>query len=67
MKLTFSLGHYYEHENWKRLLCVKIHVYVQKKILTHIIFIEINVNVCHLCAHDVMTIIILYTRRPNCQ
>ena len=29
--------------------------------------IEINVNVCLLCAHYVMTSIILHTRRPNCQ
>jgi len=31
------------------------------------IFIEINVNVCLLSAHQVMTSIILHTRRPNCQ
>ena len=28
---------------------------------------EINANVCLLCAHRVMTSIILHTRRPNCQ
>jgi len=32
-----------------------------------IIYIEINVKVCLLCAHLVMTNIILHTRRPNCQ
>jgi len=30
-------------------------------------FIEINVNVCLLCAPHVMRSIILHTRRPNCQ
>ena len=37
------------------------------KIQILIIFIWINVNVCLLCAHHVMTSIILHTRRPNCQ
>jgi hypothetical protein len=32
-----------------------------------IIFIEINVNICLLCAHHIMKCIILHTRRPNCQ
>jgi len=39
----------------------------QKNFLILIIFIEINVNVCLLCAHHVMTRIILHTRRSNCQ
>jgi hypothetical protein len=38
-----------------------------KKIQIHINFIEINVNVCLLCALHVMTSIILHTRRPNWQ
>ena len=32
-----------------------------------IIFREINVNVCVLCAQHVMKIIIIRTRRPKCQ
>ena len=39
----------------------------QKNFRIHINFIEINVNVCLLCALHVMTSIILHTRRPNCQ
>jgi len=35
------------------------------KILINII--EINVNVFLVCAHHVMTSIIIHTRRPNCQ
>ena len=38
-----------------------------KNFKIHINFIEINVNVCLLCALHVMTSIILHTRRPNCQ
>ena len=41
--------------------------YVKKNFQILIIFIEINVNVCVLCAQPVMTSIILHTRRPNCQ
>ena len=37
----------------------------QKNFKIHINFIEINVNVCLLCAHHVMSSIILHTRRPN--
>ena len=39
----------------------------QKNFKIHINFIEINVNVCLLCALHVKTSIILHTRRPNCQ
>ena len=35
-----------------------------KNFKNHINFIEINVNVCLLCAHHVITIVILHTRRP---
>ena len=39
----------------------------QKIFYIHINFIEINVNVCLLCAPHVMTSIFLHTRRPNCK
>ena len=39
----------------------------KKNFKIHINFIEINVNVCLLCAPQVKTSIILHTRRPNCQ
>ena len=39
----------------------------KKKFTIQINFIEINVNVCLLWAHHVMTSIILHTRRSNCQ
>jgi len=38
---------------------------VNKKFFILIIFIEINVNVCLLCAHHVMASIILHTRKPT--
>ena len=38
----------------------------KKNFNNHINFIEINANVCLLCARHVMTSIILHTRRPNC-
>jgi len=41
---------------------------LNKKILKILnIFIEINVNVCLLCPHHVMTSKILQARRANCQ
>ena len=67
MKLTFSLGHYNKHEDWKRLHLLNTLLRVKKNFKNHIHFIEINVNVCLLCAHHVMTSIILHTRIPNCQ
>ena len=63
MKLTFSRGHYKKHAD----LCLNTLLRVNKNFKVHIIFIEINVNVCLLCAHRVMTSIILHIRRPNCQ
>ena len=45
----------------------KYPVSCKKNFNIHINFIEINVNVCLLCAPHVMTSIILQTRRPNCQ
>ena len=45
----------------------KFPVTCKKNYKIHINFIEININVCLLCAHHVMTSIILHTRRPNCQ
>jgi len=48
-------------------LCLNTRLRVKSNFKIHIIFIEINVNLCLLCAHQVMTSIILHTRRPNCQ
>ena len=45
----------------------KYPVTYKKNFKIHINFIKFNVNVCLLCAHHVMTSIILHTRRPNCQ
>jgi len=42
-------------------------IYKQKKFHILNIFIEINVNVCLLCAHHLMTSIILHTQRHNSQ
>jgi len=39
----------------------------KKNFIIHINLIEINVNVCLLCAYHVMTKIILLTQRPNFQ
>ena len=49
------------------LLVFKYQVSVNKKIPNSHIFIEINEKDCLLCAHHVMTSIILHTRRPKCQ
>ena len=46
-------------------LCLNTLIRVNKNFKIHINFIEINVSVCLLCAHHVMTSIILHTRRPN--
>ena len=43
---------------------VKYPVTCKKNFKIHINFIEINVNVYLLCAHHVMTSIILRTQRP---
>ena len=68
MKLTFSRGHYNKHADWKTTpLCLNTLLRVNKNFKIHIIVIKINVNFCLLCAHRVMTSIILQTRRPNCQ
>ena len=48
-------------------LCLSTRLGVKKNFKIHIFFIEININVCLLCAHQVMTSIILHNRRPNCQ
>ena len=48
-------------------LCVNTRLRVNKNFNNHINFIEINVKVYLLCAHHVMTCIILNTRIPNCQ
>ena len=48
-------------------LCLNTRLRVNKNFEIHINFIEINVNVCLLCAHRVMTCVILHTRRPNSQ
>ena len=42
----------------------KYPVTCKKNFKIHIHFIEINVNVCILCAHHVITSIILHTRSP---
>ena len=65
MSLTFSRGHYNKHAAWKRLFVFEYPVTYKKNFKIHINFIEINVNVCLLCAPHVMTSIILHTRRPN--
>ena len=48
-------------------LCLNTLLFVNKNFHIFIIFIEINVNVCLLYAHHVMTGIILRIRRHNCQ
>ena len=48
-------------------LCLNTRLGVNKNFNIHINFIEINVNVCLLSAHRVMTSLIVHTRRPNCQ
>jgi len=48
-------------------LCLNTRLIVNKIFQIFITFIEINVNVCILYAHHVMTSIILLTRSPNCQ
>ena len=48
-------------------LCLNTRIRVNKNFKIHINFIEINVNVCLLFAHRVMTSIFLHTRRPDCQ
>ena len=45
-------------------LCLNTLLRVNKNFKIPINFIEINVNVCLLCAHRVMTSLILHTRRP---
>ena len=45
-------------------LCLNTRLRVNKNFKIHIKVIEINVNVCLLCAHHVMTSIILHTLRP---
>jgi hypothetical protein len=45
-------------------LCFNTRICVNKKFKIHINIIEINVNVCLLCAPNVMSSIILHTRRP---
>jgi len=42
-------------------------VMCKKHFTIHINFIEININVCLLCALHAITSIILHIRRPNCQ
>ena len=75
---TFLTDHVYEGHIFPRpflqrcrlkwtSLCSNTWIRVNKKLLILIIFIEINENVCLLCAHHVITSTILHTRRPNCQ
>ena len=45
-------------------LCLNTRLRVNKNFKIHINFIKININVCLLCSHRVMTSIILHTRRP---
>ena len=45
-------------------LCLNTRLFVNKKFPNPLYFIEINVNVCLLCAHQVITSIIFNTRRP---
>jgi len=51
----------------KDLLVFKYPVTCKKLFQILIFFIEINVNVCILCAHRVITSINLHTRRTYCQ
>jgi hypothetical protein len=44
--------------------CLNTRLFLNKNVQILIIFIEINVNVCLLFAHHVMTKIIFHTRRP---
>ena len=67
MKLTFCRGHYNKQADRKRILCVYIPGQALKNFKIHINFIEIELNICLLCALHVMTSIILHTPRPNCQ
>ena len=48
-------------------LCLNTRLRVNQYFKIDINFVEINVNVCLLCAPHVMPSIILHTRRPNCQ
>ena len=48
-------------------LCLNTRLLVNKSFPNSHNFTEINVNVCLLCTHHVMTSIILHARRPNCQ
>ena len=48
-------------------LCLNTRLLVKKIIQILIIFIEINVNVCLLGAHQVKESKLLHTRRRNCQ
>ena len=48
-------------------LCLNTRLLENKNFQILIIYIEINLNLCLLCAHDVMTCTIIHTRRPNCQ
>ena len=45
-------------------LCLNTLLRDKKIFKIHINFIEININVCLLCDHRVMTSLILHTRRP---
>jgi hypothetical protein len=48
-------------------LCLHTRLRVNKKFKNSHYFFEININFWLLCAHLVMTCIILHSRRPNCQ
>ena len=67
MKLTFSRGHYTNMQIGNESFAFKIRLRVNKKFQIHKNFIKVNVNVCLLFAHNVMTSIILHTRITNCQ
>ena len=48
-------------------LCLNTRLRLNKQFSNSLNFIEINVNVCLLCAQPVITSIIQHTRRINCR
>ena len=51
----------------KTSLCLNTRLRVNNNFKFLNIYFEINVKICLLCVHPVMTCIILHTRRTNCQ
>ena len=65
MKLTFSRGHYNRNADGNDSFVFKYAVTGKQRISKFtIIFFEINVKFCLLCAHHVMKCIIIHSRRP---